>query len=929
MSNLGPQKIKSSYPGLLQVPGGITTTLQAVTDGSGNATPLLLSSTGVSITGLVSTTAENIYGGTAGSIVYQTGVSTTGFAAAGTTGQLLASNGVSAPAFVTVDSNYVGAVASTGDTMSGDLNMNGNLVKSVGTPIASGDAANKAYVDSVAVGLQPKTAARVATTANLGSLSGLLTIDGVTLIAGDRVLVKNQTLSQFNGVYVASSTTWLRATDLDTWNEFLGAYIYVSAGTVNAGTGWISTVSVGGTLDVTPIPFVQFSSTNSYSAGTGLSLIGSTFSITAPVDVTLGGTGVTTLTGIPYGNGTSAFTTASGAQIAIAIGTNSVFRSINLAGGSAGQVAYQSGVNATSFTSTGTAGQILQSNGSSAPTWTTILPIANGGTNSTATPTAGGVIYGNGTAYAATSAGTSGQVLQSNGSSAPTWVTPSSIYYNVVAYGADKTGATSSVTAINAAISAATAAGGGTVFFPEGTYLVTSTISIPNNVSFLGTGKGSSVITGNFASGNIIQIGTGAAGNNPGRVTISSLCITSSVSKTNGAAVRVINGHNIALRDIQLRDNLYIGVQFDGDINTTSSSSQQFIYYIDNFEINSSSNTGILVGDGFGSAANKPWSLVQDIWISNGVVAGAGVGVNIINASGVYVNAIDVIGCTIGIQTYPGANQVAKGLFLSQALADGCTTYGINIASNGGKTTEANLVNCWASSVTGGPGLVVNQGTGTVSGLMISSCRFTNNNKQGIDVQSATKFTIADCHITSNSAAGSGSYSGLGINNNLTDWTVVGGYYGKDDHFASNNQAYGIFVGTGCNRYAIVGVNAYQNVTGGLYNGSSSATQRYVAGVIDSSSVTDVGWTVTGASYSPNTAYTNSTYKPIFVTMSLSFTAANNLSLTVNGAVVAQTGGNAGPGTDKGYVSGFVPPGGTFTFGTVNASWTNAITTVS
>jgi hypothetical protein len=52
------------------------------------------------------------------------------------------------------------------------------------------------------------------------------------------------------------------------------------------------------------------------------------------------------------------------------------------------------------------------------------LPIASGGTNGTAAPTAGGVSYGDGTAYAFTTAGTAGQVLTSNGASTPTWVTP-------------------------------------------------------------------------------------------------------------------------------------------------------------------------------------------------------------------------------------------------------------------------------------------------------------------------------------------------------------------------------------------------------------------------------------------------------------------------------------------------------------------------
>lgn len=80
----------------------------------------------------------------------------------------------------------------------------------------------------------------------------------------------------------------------------------------------------------------------------------------------------------------------------------------------------------------GTSGQVLTSGGSSAaPTWGAVsltsgisgtLPIANGGTNSTATPTAGTIPYGTGTALAYTAAGSSGQILQSNGASAPSWV---------------------------------------------------------------------------------------------------------------------------------------------------------------------------------------------------------------------------------------------------------------------------------------------------------------------------------------------------------------------------------------------------------------------------------------------------------------------------------------------------------------------------
>jgi hypothetical protein len=88
----------------------------------------------------------------------------------------------------------------------------------------------------------------------------------------------------------------------------------------------------------------------------------------------------------------------------------------SLAGGAAGAVVYQSGTSATAFTSVGTAGQYLQSNGSSAPTWGAVA------TTNLAGGTAGAVVWQSGvTATAFTSVGTAGQVLQSNGSSAPTW----------------------------------------------------------------------------------------------------------------------------------------------------------------------------------------------------------------------------------------------------------------------------------------------------------------------------------------------------------------------------------------------------------------------------------------------------------------------------------------------------------------------------
>ena len=71
MANLGPQYQNLTYGSLLQIPGGVTDQLQTVTDGNGNNTGLLISSTGISIPGLVTTNAQNLNGGSIGSLPYQ------------------------------------------------------------------------------------------------------------------------------------------------------------------------------------------------------------------------------------------------------------------------------------------------------------------------------------------------------------------------------------------------------------------------------------------------------------------------------------------------------------------------------------------------------------------------------------------------------------------------------------------------------------------------------------------------------------------------------------------------------------------------------------------------------------------------------------------------------------------------------------------
>lgn len=129
----------------------------------------------------------------------------------------------------------------------------------LGTPTADTDAATKLYVDNVATGLDFKDAVRAASTANL-TLSGTQTVDGVALVAGDRVLVKNQTTGSQNGIYVVASGAWSRSADADTSGEVTsGMFTLVTEGTLNGSKGFVLNTAGAITLGTTSLNFTPFS----------------------------------------------------------------------------------------------------------------------------------------------------------------------------------------------------------------------------------------------------------------------------------------------------------------------------------------------------------------------------------------------------------------------------------------------------------------------------------------------------------------------------------------------------------------------------------------------------------------------------------------------------------------------------------------------
>jgi len=161
-----------------------------------------------------------------------------------------------------------------------DISWGGFKITSLADPGAPTDAANKQYVDNLSAGLSWKEAVRAATTANI-TLSGLQTIDGISVIATERVLVKNQTTASANGIYVVASGAWTRATDADAAGELEGMAVFVMEGTTLADTAWVCTTNAPITVGSTNLAFAQFAGGGAITAGAGQIQNGNAFDVVA------------------------------------------------------------------------------------------------------------------------------------------------------------------------------------------------------------------------------------------------------------------------------------------------------------------------------------------------------------------------------------------------------------------------------------------------------------------------------------------------------------------------------------------------------------------------------------------------------------------------------------------------------------------------
>jgi len=621
------------------------------------------------------------------------------------------------------DATYVNV---TGDTMTGALSMGGFAITNLATPTNNTDAVTKLYVDAMSTGLSWKQSVKAATTGNV-ALTGAQLVDGVTMVDGDRVLVRTQTNLAENGIWIYSATgAWSRAADLDSPQESKAATMFVEQGATLANSAWTQKDIVSA-IGSSPLEFVQFAGAGSYSAGTGLTLTGNSFAITSPIATTLGGTGLSTI-------GTS------GQVLGVGASGNLEYKSIVAGAGTtvtatAGQLAVANTGVLSNIAGTGIS--IDATTGNSTISNTGVLTVSTVGTGIVNTVAHNGVVTITGNAVATATAGrgitavvTAGDIAITNTGILSATAAGTGVSVSTDAFGALTI--TGSATAVHAGLGINVTQTGG-----DATIRNTGVVVLASGTASLATAfdavTGTATVTNNGITSAVA--GTG--------ITVSNSGVGAATIANDGVLTVAITGSGIT-NFAAAKGVLSIvgtGVDTIGVVSGVSASITGGVLAIANTGVTglSSTNTGITVSTATGAVT------LTNTGVLGLTTIGAGVAVTGTNATGLVITntgvTSNVAGTGIHIDNATGVSTVSNTGVLS------VTTTGAGLTALSSATGVVSFSNTGVTSTVAGTGITVSDATGAVTIATTAVLSATGGTGISITGTNAGGLTVANTGV--------------------------------------------------------------------------------------------------------------------------------------------------------------------------------------
>lgn len=427
-------------------------------------------------------------------------------------------------------------------------------------------------------------------------------------------------------------------------------------------------------------------------------------------------------------------------------------------------------------------------------------------------------------------------------------------------FGAVGDGVTNDTAAIQAAMTATNSLGGGTLYFPVGTYLVASTITATTGVKFAGAGPNVSVIKTTSATADVIKFDAESCG-------VDGLGFASSITRTGGSFIYVtLNGSNCRINNFRMT-GYYIGIY---GTNSSTYWISEGLMYGPVANARGIQLTGTVAGGGNDIYINK-------VTMSAGANVASAAGINLINTGAVNITDCDIIRHGKCLLINPGSSQFVAYVYANNSYFDTATN-GVSIEPTGtGFAQGIRMVGCWTSAHTDS-GIKIAAGS-TLYGLELIGHQCLSNGVDGLTALAGTDVQINGGAFCGNTGSGISFAAGVSF------WSAVGVRSGNGLGKAGNQV--GIYVAPGAsNVYRVVGCDLTGNTTTNFSDGGTGTVKNIRGNIGVTSGAT--GTIVVGASpftYTagalPETIYINQGTVSLVVVNGVGVFQSSNVSVLV------------------------------------------------